>query len=1039
MKKCYQKRRVIAIMLFLFLTVNFGAIAQSFSLQGTVKDVKGIPLPGVSISIVGTTQGTITNIDGEYSMEVPGDAQLKFQFIGFLAEIVSINNQTTINVTLKEDVVGLSEVVVVGYGTQRSSDVTGSIASMSSDRIRENASSNITQSLQGRIAGVEMTQTSSRPGAAMQIRIRGTRSLTASNDPLVVLDGIPFAGTLNDINTNDIKRVDILKDASATAIYGSRGANGVVMVTTFRGQTGVSTDPVVSYNGYYGVKTLMNRYPMMNAEEFMTWRDEATNNGASWQYGADEDKSLDIDWQDLVFQTGMVTSQDVSVSNGTKGGGYSFGTGYYKETTVLPGQDYERFSLRGSFDQKIGSRIKLGISTISSYAVTGGESNNPLGGILSMTPLTNPYNEDGSINTDPLAINNMDSYYNPLMINSLGDQWKEERRNYSSYNNIYAEVKLVEGLKYHINVGLNYRQSNYGNYKGAETPYNADEISYATIENTLTTNWVIENLLSYDKTIEKHKIGLVGMYSNEQTESNVSSIEASDVTFDNIQYYNLGLISDDGEVTIDPDEQIYYKRGLTSAMFRANYAYDGKYLVTGTIRADGSSVLSEGHKWHTYTAFSLGWNATKEEFMKSVSWLNYLKPRLGYGQTSNQAIQPYETLGGLSTNYYNFGDRNVSGYYVSTLPNTNLGWEYSSTWNYGLDFGIFNSRVTGTLEYYNQKTKDVLVSQSLPSTSGVDGTYMANMGETENKGFEMSVNVSILKDNNGWDLDFGFNMYSNKNKITALASGQTYDKGNGWFVGQPIDAIYDYKKIGIWQLGEEDGVTKYEGDTGEVGMIKVEYTGEYDEKGDPVRQIGKGTTLEDDDRQILGSVEPDFQGGFNTRLGYKGFELSVMGNFKKGGLLVSALHSQTSYLNMNSGRRGQIKIDYWTEDNPTNKYPKPYGPEESNNPKYASTLSYFDASYIKISNITLAYNFQKEWLDKLAIDKLRFYVTAQNPFIFASDYYSETKLDPQPNSSSSDSSNQAVAENAVVTNRVSVVGYNTPATRNFIFGVNVSF
>jgi hypothetical protein len=380
----------------------------------------------------------------------------------------------------------------------------------------------------------------------------------------------------------------------------------------------------------------------------------------------------------------------------------------------------------------------------------------------------------------------------------------------------------------------------------------------------------------------------------------------------------------------------------------------------------------------------------------------------------------------------------VSGYYVSSSPNLALGWEYTDNLNIGLDFGLLpGSRIYGTVEYYVQNTNDVLVPQSLPMSSGVTGTFMNNIGKTQNKGFELSLNAAILKNYNGWDWDVGLNLYANKNKIVELASGQLYDKGNGWFVGQPIDVIYDYKKLGIWQANEADQVQLYEGSSGQVGMIKVEYTGEYNADGTPKRVIGSGTTLEDDDRQILGSTQPDFQGGFNTRVGYKGFDLSIIGSYKSGGLLVSTLHANQSYLNLNNGRHGQIKIDYWTPDNPTNAYPKPYSPEYNNNPKYVNTLSYFDASYVKISNITLGYNFKANWMKKLSIDKLRLYVTAQNPFIFASPYYSETGLDPQPNSGGRE--NASVPENSVVPSRIYVVAYNTPATRNYLFGLNVTF
>ncbi|MDR3189566.1 MAG: SusC/RagA family TonB-linked outer membrane protein, partial [Prevotellaceae bacterium] len=961
--------------------------------------------------------------------------------LGLTSREEAVGGRGRIDVALGQSDQAIDEVVVIGYGTQRRSDVTGSIASMQGSVLREVHSGNISQSLQGRVAGVEMTQNSSRPGAAMDIRIRGTRSLTASNDPLVVLDGIPFAGSISDINPSDIKSLDILKDASATAIYGSRGANGVIIITTFRGEAVALSKPVVTYNGYYGVKNLLNEYPMMDGPEFLAWRKEAQKNGASFTLGADEDESLSTDWQDLLFESGMVTSHDVSVAGVTNGGGYSFSGGYYDETAVLPGQGYERFSLRGSFDQKIGKRVKVGVSSINSYGVTEGERDSPLGSMLAITPLTNPYNKDGSIKTGRMYVNNMDTYYNPLTVSSLGDLQKEERKTYASYNSLYGEVQLFDGLRYRLNAGLNYRQSNYGNFHAPNTLYNGDEEnSNAAISNELTTSWAVENLLYYDKIFaEKHKVGLVAMYSAEQTESNISSISAKGIAADYLQYYNFGLLNDNGEITINPDNQKYYKRGLLSTMFRATYGYDEKYMLTLTYRNDGSSVLADGYKWHAYPAVSVGWNVTNEEFMQGVSVLNNLKLRVGYGQTSNQAINPYQTLGGLSLDRYNFGEKNVGGYYVSTLPNYSLGWEYSTTWNFGLDFGLLDNRLTGTLEYYSQQTKDVLVSQNLPPSSGVTGSFMVNMGETKNKGFELSLSYAVLKNFNGWDWDVGFNVYANQNEIVSLASGQQYDKGNGWFVGQPIDVIYDFKKIGIWQLGEEDEVKKYEGNTGQVGMIKVEYTGEYDASGNPVRTISQGTTLEDDDRQILGSIEPDFQGGFNTRVGYKGFDLSLIGFYKSGGLLVSSLHSLTSYLNQNNGRRGQIKIDYWTPTNPTNAYPKPYGPEQNNHPIHTNSLAYFDASYVKISNVTLGYSFKSEWTKPLNIERLRLYVMVQNPFIFASDYYSETGLDPQPNSRGRDSFTQAQAQNSTVPERINVVGYNTPATRNYLVGLSVTF
>lgn len=1002
-------------------------ISAQKTVTGVVTDDLG-PVVGASVIEVGTQNGVITDIDGKFTLtNVSNSGQIKVSYIGYLPQTFSVANQTTFNVKLIEDSQNLEEIVVIGYGTQRKNDVTGSIASLSSDALKAIPSGNVTQSLQGRVAGVQMEQNSTRPGAGMEIRIRGTRSLTASNDPLIVLDGIPFAGSIGDINPNDINSLDILKDASATAIYGSRGANGVILITTNKGTT-IASKPTVTYNGYYGAKTLFSEYPMMDGPEFVAYRAEANkNNNNKYPNGSDEDNSVNTNWQDLVFQTGMATSHDVSVGNATQSGGsYNIGVGYYDETTVLPGQGYTRFSLRSSVDQEITKRIKIGLVTQNSYSITSGESNNPMYSILSMTPIAKPYNDDGSIKKQvQLAL---DPTYNPLMINDIGDLWEEKTKNMATYNSLYGEVNLCDGLKYRLNLGLNYRQSNYGNYRGAETPYNGSTTSNATVRNELTTNWVVENLLYYDKTFGKHKVGLVGMYSAEQTEYLKSQVNVTDVAANFIQYYNLGLLNDAGTTTINPSNQSHYKRGLLSYMFRANYAYGDKYMATLTFRSDGASVLADGHKWHAYPAFSLGWNMRNEDFLKDVSWLDQLKIRAGYGQTSNQSINPYQTLGTLSNYYYNFGNQLAMGYYISGLPNPDLGWEYSSTYNYGLDFSVADSRIRGTLEYYVQNTEDLLLYQNLPKTGGVS-SFMANVGSTRNKGFELTLSGTIIQELNGWTWDAGINLFTNKNEITSLASGQDRDLGNGWFVGESINSIYDFKKIGIWQTGED--YVPYEGTSGETGMIKVEYTGDYDANGNPTRLIN------DDDKQILGSAEPDFQGGFNTSVSYKDFDLSIVGSYQSGGLLVSAIHSHTGYLNLLSGRRGQISVDYWTESNPTNAYPKAGGTEYTNNPKYGSTLAYFDASYCKINTITLGYNLPKNTLKSLGISRLRAYVTAQNPFVFASPYYSETGLDPQPNSKGDEA--QATAENSVVPTRINIVGYNTPSTRTYLVGLNITF
>lgn len=914
----------------------------------------------------------------------------------------------------------IDEVVVIGYGKQKKEAVTGSVVSVKGDVLREVPSANISQALQGRAAGVELNQTSSKPGANMQIRIRGTRSLNASNDPLVVLDGIPFPGSIGDISPNDIQSIDILKDASATAIYGSRGANGVILITSKSGKK--RQKATFSYNTYTGITSVFAKYPMMDAQKFIKLREYANKFP---QNGEDESNDVNTDWQDLLYKNGIVTNHDLGISGGTEKGAYNFGFSYYKEQAVLPGQDYERFNLRGSLDQEFGSLFKIGMSTNNAYTVNRG-SNLGVYTTLSTTPISNPYNEDGSLKSIVKMSADNHYVYTRDRINGLGDAWIDKALGFSSYNNFYGEFKFpwIDGLKFRTNIGLNFRTTNSGSYTG-EGVFSSEinNPSTASIGNSLTTHWVNENLLTYDKILfDKHKVSVVALQSQEQTKFNSSYISARNIPQDAFQFYNLGQ-APQADITINPAYQGYQVSGLKSLMARVMYDFDNRYMFTATIRGDASSRLAPGHQWHIYNAFSAGWNIAGENFLRDSKVVNQLKLRAGYGETSNQAVAPYSTLGGLSTVPYNFGDSYAMGYYVSSLPNPSLGWEFSETYNYGLDFGLFNNRITGTFEYYLTNTKDLLYWVNMPATSGVGG-YMGNVGATRNKGFELSLNGSIIN-NQDFTWDLGFNLYANRNKITALSSGRLRDETNMWFVGHSINSIYDYQYIGLWQEGDPYLSTLEPG--GNVGMIKVLYTGGYKDDGTPLRQVNA------DDRQIM-NADPKWQGGFNTRLAYKNFDLSIVGAFKHGGILISTLYGNNGYLNMLSGRRNNVDVDYWTEENPNAKYPKPGGIESSNNPKYGSTLGYFDASYLKIRTITLGYNFKQEFFKKLGVTSMRFYATVTNPFVFFSPYHDESGMDPESNSMGNE--NQAVTS---YPSRFLVIGTNTPSLRNYMLGLNLTF
>lgn len=1029
----FSKHALRNATLFVLALFMLGPVhAQTkMKIVGRVVGESNQALANVSVVEKGSTSGTVTDENGNFTINASSTGTLVFSSLNFISQEVKINNKTSINITLNASKNDIEGVVVVGYGTQSKKNVTGSIVSLGGASLREVPSPNISQAMQGRLAGVDISQTSSRPGATMQIRIRGTRSLSADNNPLIILDGIPFIGSLADINPNDIKNVEVLKDASATAIYGSRGANGVIIVTTEKG--GKGRKPKINYASYIGNQEVFAKYPMMNGPEFVALRAARPVSAGGYLNGIDEDNSVDTDWQDLLYRTGTVTDHSLGVTGGSETGNYSFGFGYHLNKGVIPTQDYKRYSLRSSIDQSIGKYFRLGITT---NTILNESKGNQVGlyNALSMSPISTPYNADGTLKRTIRMAADEQYVLTKDVVNQLTDneQWVNKNNTFATYNAVFGEVKapFLTGLKYRFNLGLDYRHGHNGTYTGkGVNSVNPLTVSNASIDNQRTFHWTFENILTYDKVFaKKHSVNVTALYSNEQNTFDRSNMSALDIPVDAFNYYNIGRA--DGQITVDPNNQAYQQWGLSSLMGRVQYAYDNKYLLSVAIRSDGSSRLAEGNKWKTYPAVSVGWNISDESFMKNISWISNLKLRAGFGQTSNQAIAPYATLGGLGTAPYNFGPTGyATGFFVNQLRNPNLDWEYSKTTNFGLDFTLFKNRLSGTVEYYTTKTDNILLNLGLPPTAGV-GSITSNIGATQNKGFELSLNGTVIQNKKGFTWDVGVNFFTNDNKLVSLASGQTRDEANWWFVGYNINSIYDYKKIGLWRDAEDalnNGLNILE-PGGTVGMIKVLYTGAYDANGKPVRAITP------DDRQII-EVDPKWQGGFNTRLNYKGFDLSMVGFFRHGGTILSTIHGSNGYLNLLTGRRNNINVDYWTPTNTGAKYPNPAGPISNDNPKYGSTLSYFDGSFLKIRTITLAYDFNYKLLKNSDI-KLRTYFTVQNPFVLFSPFHKESGMDPESNSFGNE--NAAVNLNQNL-RRILTVGFNTPSTQNFILGVNLSF
>lgn len=1026
MKKPRQKNFVKSLALLIFLigfTPNF-LFAQTI-LKGKVVDEKNLPLPGAGIKLKQSGKSTVSADDGSFTISATeNDKTLIVSFIGYPSQEIDIKaGVNTYNVSLTPDSKNLNEVVVVGYGTQKRRDVTGSVVSLSGSAIKEVPSANIQQALQGRMAGVEVQAVGTRPGAGAQIRIRGERSINASNDPLFVVDGIPYGGTLNDINPEDIASLDVLKDASATAIYGSRGANGVVLITTKRGIAG---DTRVAVNSYYGISQITRKYNVYDANQYRALRDYSVY---TQDYLADEKQGItegrNTDWQDLMYKDGYMTDHNISVSGGSEQSQFSVGGGFFKQTSVLPSQDFTRGSFKATGDFKVGKHVKIGFNNLTNYSITNGSQFGlnvfPL---LTLSPLSSPYNADGSVNKKPAGnLDDLNTTYSPLMLNTNNNQWVDRVRRFRTFNSLYAEAQIIDGLKYRLNVGLDFNQEEGAQFRGTDSYFRPALGNTASVNNGTGTKYSLDNLLTYDKTIGKHRISGTALFGFEREQYHNTSVSKDSITADFVQWYNLGQSSVGPVAVLGGGES---SATLISMMLRANYVYADKYMITLTGRRDGSSRLGDGNKWKQYPAVSAGWSISNEDFMQSLKVISNLKLRAGFGITSNQAVPAYSTLGGVASNgvRYNYGAVSQIGYYVTKIVDPKLDWEYTKTTNVGLDFGFWNNRITGSIDWYTAKTNKLLYGVPLPPTSGISEPYLTNIGNVTNKGLEMALSSQNIKTSGGFSWGTDLNLFFNRNKLVALNGNITQVTNAQLFVGQPLTAIFDYKKLGIWQIDEAAQAAKY----GFVpGQIKLE-----DYNGD-----GKLTV---DDKHVIGNAQAKIQGGITNRFSYKGFDLSFVVYARFGGTLISQVHQPLAgYLTINDGRRNQLAVDYWTPTNPTNAFPSPYvsgGQISSALTSDAwSTLGYYDASFVKVRSINFGYSFTNNLAKKLGAQKVKLYVAAQNPFILYSPYVKAGGVDPE----ATGTGNQGVSNPGNISNRALTIGATIPPTRSFIAGLNVTF
>lgn len=1005
---------------------------QEIVVSGKVTDDKGAGIPGASIKVKGTNQTASTTAEGNFSIRTNENAVLVVSYVGFVSQEIAVQGRTSVNITLKQSEEELAELVIVGYGTRKKSDLTGSVSTVDEKRIREIPAGNIATALQGSAPGVSILKTDgkSHPGSPPTIRIRGERSLGAGNDPLIILDGIPFNGNLNDISQDDVVSATILKDASATAIYGSRGANGVVLINTRRGKNG---KPVVSYNGYAGFNKTLGNYDVMDASQFLQFRKWARINGsAANTYTGIDDPGLVSDeptktifsdkteyalykagtntnWQDLLYKTALLTNHQVGVSGGSDATQYDISVGYYNAGGIYPGQGMNRYSAKLSIDHKLGKYIKVGLSSLNSYNLTTGLNLNPVSQFLQASPFSTPYLADGTLATF-LPGSNM-NVWNPLSDFTPGNVVDDVKR-LNTFTTAYLEADFTHGFKYKLNTGIELSPETQGKFYASNTTKQLGTQNYGYNRTATGYNYTVENIVTYDKTIaEDHALNLTGLFSLQKTRMEVNDVSYRDVLADYIQYYNPKYAS---SVTSSGD---FNKASILSYMGRLNYTYKNKYLLTATLRADGSSRLATGNKWHSFPSAALGWNIKNEKFLENTKLVSALKLRSSYGKIGNQAIGSYETIGGLTSIYYNYGGTNVQGTYPNpdAPANITLGWEYTSTLNFALDYGFFNNRITGSVEYYQQKTSDILLYQTLPRTSGYN-KIRNNIGITENNGMEFNlstINFDAANQNSlKWTTDL--NVFFNRNKITKLASGATKDLANSWFVGSPNGVIFDYQRTGLWQNTPDDIALaiKY----GLVANESAYLTGTNSLVGTvKVADINGDNKITADDRVILGSRQPKLEGGMTNRFAYKNFDFSFVTYFKYGGKLKSGIHGGWS--NTFQAGYNNLDVDYWTPDNPVNYWPKPNSTLQT--PAYRSTLDLFDASYLKIRSMTLGYTLPGKTLNAIGAKSARIYATASNPFTFFSPYMRDAKgLDPETNKN---------------------VDEITPSLWSMVFGINVSF
>lgn len=993
-------------------TSEVQSVMQTGTVKGQVVDSTGEPVIGANVQVKGTTNGTITDIDGNFTLN-NAKGTLVVSFIGYKSqEIVVKGNETNLQIVLKEDTEMLDEVVVVGYGSVKKSDLTGAVASVSTKDLTITGRASAVGAMQGVVPGVNIQRSSNKPGGAYNILIRGLNTISGSTKPLIVIDGVPGA-ELENINPDDIEKIDILKDASSTAIYGSRATNGVVIVTTKKGANGT---PRISYDGSVGFKNYTHKPEMMNGPEYVQLAREyarATKGKGEYVddsriFSASELKAIEgnnyMDWFDALTSTAWMTSHTLSVSGGTDKMNYVASAGYYDEDGLLQPQYYRRYNLRAGVDVNPNKYMKFGVSLYGTFSDQETGNEDGLQTIYRLRPTYHPTN----LVTGEQEFKYGSGQFNPF-VTQQNQSWNYKK--YDILSNVYLEIDPIKNLSLKTTFSPDIQFVDYGMYAGAYTKRNQGSQATAWYEKTTLTNWVWDNMASYKfDLMQDHHFDVMGVFSMTQYENEWMRGDAAGLAYDS-HWYALQNGAKTNKV-----QSKYTKTSLMSYLARLNYNYKGKYLLTASMRYDGSSKLAEGHKWGGFFAGALAWRITEEEFMKGIDWMNNLKLRLGFGQSGNDNVSAYQTQGSISgAQYYSFGTSDVIGYVPNNLRNMALGWERTTEYNIGLDFGFFDNRISGSVEYYNRKTDDLIMNKTVPVTTGYS-SVKDNVGSVRNTGFELLLNTENIRTKDfSWRTSI--NLAYNKNKIVDLQykegltsrglsfEGMKGDYSNLWVIGQPIDINYNLMTIGVWQLDEAEEAAKYGCKPGQYKVLDLDQNGKID----------------DADRVIDGKRTPDWTGGMSNTFTNKNFDLTIGTAFQLGARMRNQFY--VSYaLENNNMNLNNLKKDYWTPENPTNASAQPgnmgpyrgkAGPWGNQKSEVSHTMSSSD--YFKVSHISLGYTFDKSLIAKSFLTNLRVYCTVQNPFIICADYV----VDPEQLTSS--------------------ISNTDVRTRNVLFGVNVSF